>query len=70
MAYLKLKCSQTDSGSHILARLFSGESAEKNSYSGTVVLPRETFEMFLDALVYGAGELHDLDVYFGPDLAG
>lgn len=74
MTYMKLHCTKTPCGTFTLARLFAGPARETSEYAGTIILPTDTFDDFLDCLLVGAvqqvtwsGE-RLLDVYFGPDI--
>lgn len=71
---MKLATSETPNGHYTLARMFVGPSYENNTYAGTLALPAETWEQFLDALVHGAAMMrhgeNPLEVFFGPDDGG
>lgn len=71
VAFLKLHYTESPEGSRVVARVMSGVSREDAVYSGTLVLPPDLFEQFLDALVFGASRMMfdtgKLEVYFAPD---
>lgn len=73
MSCLRLRTTLSPGGQFVVARLFSGgHSDAPGEYAGTIVLPADRFEHFLDCLVFGASQVTDgggrrLSVYFGPD---
>lgn len=74
MSYLRVRTVPSPERKFVVARLFSGEDADApgGEYAGTIVLPADRFEHFLDCLIFGAsmvtnGAGQRLDVYFGPD---
>lgn len=48
----------SESGKQVHARLYSGVDRDSASYSGTLVLPSDTFEQMLDTLVFGAASMN------------
>lgn len=71
MTYMKFHLTETQNGQCVSARCFFGPSFEDNHYAGTLVLPSQGWEHFLDSLIFGASQvLRDdqrLEIYFAPD---
>jgi hypothetical protein len=74
MPYMKFRISETPNGRIALARVYAGPSDDDNCYSGTLAMPPEMLDQFLDCLVLGASYMQfegdRLRVFFGPDDGG
>lgn len=71
MPYMKLYCTPTPTGSQTAIRVVAGADRDHASLAGTLVLPSDILEQFLDAAVHGAAALRSssdpLTIHYGPE---